>query len=48
MKITNNEAENLINYYFEKAVIGIVGVLTIGSVIAICLYSIGSAILSFI
>jgi hypothetical protein len=48
MKLTNNEAENLVNYYFEKAMIGIFGTLTIGSGVVFALYKGGSYLLSHI
>lgn len=48
MKLTNNEAENLANYYFQKAVIGLVGGLTILSVVGFCIYQIAGFISAFI
>lgn len=48
MKLTNSEAENLANYYFQKAVIGIVGSVAVLSVVGICIYKIGSFVNTFI
>lgn len=48
MKISNAEAENLTNYYFEKAVTMILGVAAIGFTICFFLYKIGTFITSII
>jgi adenine/guanine phosphoribosyltransferase-like PRPP-binding protein len=46
MKISNAEAENLTNYYFEKAVTMVVGVPAIGFTICFALYKINSFLTS--
>ncbi len=46
MDITNNEAQQLIDHYFQKMVVGLIGGISIGAVICMCVYKVGSYLLN--